>query len=38
MLEWLMIAGLVAACVFMLIACLLPIISEPGKDGWNDVE
>lgn len=38
MLEYIMIGAFVAACLFMLVSCLLPIISEPGKDGWNDVE
>ena len=38
MLEYIMIGVFAVACLFMLVACLLPIISEPGKDGWNDVE
>lgn len=38
MLEYIMVGVFVAACVFMLIAVLLPIVSEPGKEGWNDVE
>jgi hypothetical protein len=38
MLEYIMVGVFVAACVFMLIAVLLPIVSEPGKEGWNDVD
>ena len=38
MLEYIMVGVFVAACVFMLIAALLPIAAEPGKDGWKDVE
>lgn len=38
MLEYLMVGVFVAACVFMLVAVLLPIVSEPGKEGWNDVD
>ena len=37
-LEWIMGAAFAGACVFMLIAALLPIISEPGTEGWNDVD
>lgn len=37
MLEYIMVGVFVAACVFMLIAALLPVIAEPGKDGWDDV-
>lgn len=38
MLENIMVGVFVAACVFMLVAVLLPIVSEPGKEGWNDVD
>ena len=38
MLEKIIVGVFVAACVFMLIAALLPVIAEPGKDGWNDVQ
>ena len=38
MAEFLMGAALIIGGVFFLVACLLPVISEPGKDGWNDVE
>ena len=38
MLDYILIGVFVAACVFMLIAVLLPIVSEPGKEGWNDVD
>ena len=38
MLEYIMVGVFVAACVFMLIAALLPIVSEPGKEGWKDVD
>ena len=37
MLEKIIVGVFVAACVFMLIAVLLPIVSEPGKEGWDDV-
>ena len=37
MLEWIMGAAFAGACVFMLVAVLLPIVSEPGKEGWDDV-
>ena len=38
MLDYIMVGVFVAACVFMLVAVLLPIVSEPGKEGWNDVD
>jgi hypothetical protein len=38
MAEILMAGALIVGGVFFLVACLLPIVSEPGKDGWNDVE
>lgn len=37
MLEWIMGAAFVGACVFMLLATLWPIMAEPGKEGWDDV-
>ena len=37
-LEWIMGAAFAGACVFMLLATLWPIMAEPGKDGWNDVD
>ena len=38
MAELLMGAALLFGGIFVLVACLLPVIAEPGKDGWNDVE
>lgn len=38
MIDFLMAGALIVGGVFFIVACLLPIISEPGKDGWNDVE
>jgi len=38
MLEYIMVGVFVVACVFMLVAVLLPIVGEPGKEGWNDVD
>lgn len=38
MLEYIMVGVFVAACVFMLLATLWPLMAEPGKDGWNDVD
>jgi hypothetical protein len=37
MFDYIVLGVFVAACVFMLVAVLLPIVSEPGKEGWDDV-